>query len=147
MPRTSIYNYMSFLDEDTVEHISEHVSAIIPPVPAANTEESTTLPNEVSTGVPAEPVELPEEVTPEKVTEVITQVEEIRDDVEENGLTPQTMRAYLALGLKDYEPMYQVKFPGLEELKPNNPNVLPAAKMIIALNTIISHLRTHFPHR
>lgn len=137
------------------------VPVVEPSAEPVSTEEATTIVNETTTridpevpaiGAPVEPepqepevvdeqtVELPEEVTPAEVEEAISQVEEAATVVEENGVTPETMR-FIEQAWGDKLQAFGLTLPKAEDLKRNSINLRAAAATMNSLIALKNHLK------
>ena len=85
-------------------------------------------------------VELPEGVTPEDVEEAQTEIAEVVSEVEEEGVTPTTMR-HIHRYWGDTLKVFGIQgLPAVESVKPNSVNLRAAAKTVNALNALSKQL-------
>lgn len=157
MSKKGFYTLLEELANETTpeEVVETHNEEVV-----VTPEEGTTVINETTTridpdvpevGAPAEPmpqedtveeevIELPADVTPEDVQEVITQVEETVQEIETSGVTPQTMR-YLNMAWSPYLSSFGLKFPDVNVIKENSINLRASASVTNTLITLQKHLK------
>ena len=90
--------------------------------------------------VEAETVELPVEVEPAEVEEVVTRVTEIVTQVEDTGVDPTTMK-YINDAWGEYLRMFGLKLPDPHTLKVGSTNIRAAADVINTFNKFKMYMK------
>lgn len=123
----------------TPEEAPVEEPAVEPEAPATN--EPIVVEDEDGDGdVEAVEVELPEGVTPEDVEEAQTEIAEVVSEVEEEGVSPTTMR-HIHRYWGDTLKVFGIEgLPSVESVKPNSVNLRAAAKTVNTLNALSKQL-------
>ena len=148
--------YLSSLMEDVVVPtpeegttlVNETTTRVDPNVPEVGEpiEPAPQAPVDAPVDAPVEPsVELPAEVTPAEVEDVKEEVDETIEQVEDEGVTPSSMR-YIQRMYGNVMHMLNIPFPSIYEVKDSSLNLKVSNEVVKALKTLkyyLSHFRTY----